>query len=240
MKGQRAVIITAAVAAALMAGTALAGISNSKHDLSSNNANDLYNSTTDQVCVFCHTPHNAVQNIPLWNRNDTGATTTFKFYSSPTMKNHQGARSSFTSDSISLFCMSCHDGQALGGRVNNPSGITVDNGTGGTGNVSGDKIVGGNALLDDATNSLMNDHPVNFKVTVHGNGTGLSPVTNHTMNATSGPGQLATGLPLFKGNGDNDYLECGSCHAVHEPGTGGKFLRTDNAGSKLCLACHTK
>ncbi|CAG0946384.1 cytochrome c3 family protein [Geobacter sp.] len=238
MKRQRVVTAMVAVAMAVVAGTALAaGIKDSKHDLSSTNAK-YPNSTTDQVCVFCHTPHNASKPIPLWNRTNPDATT-FKFYSSPTMRNHQGSRNTFTSDSISLFCMSCHDGQALGGRVNNPTGITVGNGLSGT--IVADKIASGNALLDDVTDSLMDDHPVNFKVAVSGGTSGIWPVTgDHKLNASGGVGQLTTPLPLFKANSENDYLECGSCHAVHDPGSTGKFLRTTNAGSKLCLACHNK
>jgi len=37
-----------------------------------------------------------------------------------------------------------------------------------------------------------------------------------------------------------DSVECSSCHDVHN-GTGfGALLKVDNAGSQLCLTCHTK
>jgi len=56
----------------------------------------------------------------------------------------------------------------------------------------------------------------------------------------------AVTYPLFKstGNGGNrtsasDYLECGSCHAVHDS-LNSPFLRETMKKSTLCLGCHNK
>jgi predicted CXXCH cytochrome family protein len=46
--------------------------------------------------------------------------------------------------------------------------------------------------------------------------------------------------PFFASSGGNDQMECASCHKVHQPGTSYNFLRIENGGSKLCLACHNK
>ena len=39
--------------------------------------------------------------------------------------------------------------------------------------------------------------------------------------------------------GNTDQVWCSSCHDVHNTANG-KFLRINNAGSNLCLACHNK
>lgn len=88
----------------------------------------------NQVCLPCHTPHNALQsgeeNV-LWNHAETGET--FNMYSSAAGQ-PQGP---------SKKCLSCHDGVTA-----------IDNygGNGGT----GIKITGSAALGDD----LSNDHPI--------------------------------------------------------------------------------
>lgn len=88
----------------------------------------------NQVCLPCHTPHNALlsgdQNV-LWNHAETGET--FVMYKS-TAGQPEGP---------SKLCLSCHDGVTA-----------VDNygGTGGTGLV----ITGSAALGTD----LSNDHPI--------------------------------------------------------------------------------
>lgn len=222
MKKVLAIITAVAITAA--ATMALAGIAGSKHDLSRGNGNGLVTGGgSDQICVYCHTPHNAVQNIPLWNRSNP-AGTTFKFYSSPSMKLHQGAKSNFEATSISLFCMSCHDGGAIGGRIASAaSPITA-------GTLSTDKIAtGSNALLGT---DLSNDHPINLQMLASTDGL-YDPSSN-----TIGNG-LTKKLSLFQGTSGDNYLECASCHAVHD-NTVNKFLRTTNSGSKLCLACHKK
>lgn len=104
-----------------------------------------FHSTTwggsNQLCVFCHTPHNATgttsETGPLWNRATT--TSSFTVYSSPSLN-----ASPTQPDGNSKACLSCHDGtiavDAYGGRT-------------------GSHFVTGAALI--GTN-LGNDHPVSF------------------------------------------------------------------------------
>ncbi|CAG0933534.1 hypothetical protein RHDC3_02603 [Rhodocyclaceae bacterium] len=215
----RTVLMVATLLAA--AATAMAGIKDTKHDMSSANAGGAtYMSTnTDQICVFCHTPHNAAQNIPLWNR-DNPLGTTFALYTSSTTFDDKPADNAFTSDSISLFCMSCHDGTTgLGGAVHNdPNGVAI------TMDADGDLIVGDAKLGTD----LRNDHPVNFDVT-GADATGIKAVVGNKID----------GMPLFKSARGSNTLECGSCHSVHD-NTNAPFLRNTMAGSALCLKCHIK
>jgi hypothetical protein len=90
-----------------------AGIVGSSHDFSSTGpwagaTGPGYGkqSATTQLCIFCHTPHQARTNrVPLWNRSlDTVSAITM--YSSATMQNAVAARPG----DISMACLSCHDG----------------------------------------------------------------------------------------------------------------------------------
>jgi len=77
---------------------------------------------TNQICVFCHTPHgfNTVASGPLWNKqvNSSSAYTVY----------NAGSNNSSTLDadapvigSVSLACLSCHDGtQAMDNMINAP------------------------------------------------------------------------------------------------------------------------
>ena len=218
---------TALIAAATTAGAA--SILGSKHDLSSGGGS--FKSNTGEVCIFCHTPHNAVQNVPLWNRNNGNAANTFKLYSSGTMNNtyisggQGGASTGFTSNSISLFCMSCHDGSQLNNVKNQPGDVATI-----TMN-AGQATLG--ALPANLGTNLTSTHPVNFNLT-----NGADPAIYSVTNGKIGNG-LTNKLPLYNSARGPQSLECASCHAVHDPANT-PFLRTSNSGSKLCLACHIK
>lgn len=77
---------------------------------------DAVRNNYQQVCVYCHTPHAANQNIsaPLWNR--TVRTATYTLY------NQQSLSQEATQPGPnSLTCLSCHDGQtAVDSIVNMP------------------------------------------------------------------------------------------------------------------------
>jgi predicted CXXCH cytochrome family protein len=167
----------------------------------------------DQVCIYCHTPHNANGNamVPLWNHATT--TQTYTVYSSNTLNATVGQPGA---TSNTKACLSCHDGS-----------VALDNfGTGRTGSTNN---VTGSALLGTALN---NDHPVSFTYNAAlatTDGGLVSPdVAGAWVNAT------LKEIPLFSGQ-----LECASCHNVHD-NTKGNFLRVSNGGSALCLKCHVK
>ena len=78
MKRIFAVMAVLAAVALIGAGIAMAGISNTKHNLSNSATptRTFYSTSTNEICVFCHTPHNASGTQPLWNRtvNNLGFT----------------------------------------------------------------------------------------------------------------------------------------------------------------------
>lgn len=110
------VVMMAAVGVSLvMASTVLAGagkVAYTVHNMSSTNPGGLNryiaSGTETQICIFCHTPHNARPAVPLWNK--VMPSQAFNMYtSSPTLS---PAASAVTAPGPeSLLCLSCHDGR---------------------------------------------------------------------------------------------------------------------------------
>ena len=234
-------VLLMGIAASAQAAT----IVGSKHDLSTSNASATSIHAAaggqNQTCVFCHTPHNAVTNKLLWNRNYI-AGTTMKIYTS---YNTQTLRTAFTmntltDDSSSLLCLSCHSLAA----VTNAAGIfsNTANAAGGAGTIpavnnfdmSGGATGPRSSFLAAAGNTMLtNTHPVGIDY-----GTAITNVATGSLNSAAS----VTGaglLPLFKSSQGTAVMECGTCHAVHDP-TVKFFLRKSNNGSALCTTCHAK
>ena len=129
-----------AVGALIFAGMDATGaIAGSAHDFSTGQS---WNTTNDELCQPCHTPHNAdttVTAAPLWNHEVTSAT--FTVYSSATMNATPGRPTG-----LSALCLSCHDGT-----------VALDSFGGATGSTS----ISGNALVGI---DLRNDHPVSVNL----------------------------------------------------------------------------
>jgi predicted CXXCH cytochrome family protein len=183
-------------------------VKDTAHDLGTGAGN-----TTDngQICVYCHTPHNAslaIPTPPLWNKVLTAET--FDIYGSSTIQNPTGQP-----EGTSLACLTCHDGTlALDAMINPPVGFTPDNNT-----------IGG---VGDLGTNLSNDHPISI---------GYSLAADA---AFADPAAVTLILPLFPGSQDATYqVECASCHNVHDDQTP-PFLRISNDNSDICLTCHVK
>ncbi len=131
--GVAALILLGALAVLLSPTGVWAAISGTAHDLSGNGWG------TDQICVFCHTPHNAKspQLIPLWNHDAT--TQTFTLYTSSSLNATPGQPAG-----VSKACLSCHDGVTA-----------IDS----YGTRAGTHLMTGTAKLGI---DLSDDHPVSF------------------------------------------------------------------------------
>ncbi len=119
------------------AGFATAGVVGSKHDLTATGAGQSQEQTavTDEVCVFCHTPHGSdtAAPVPLWNKvlGAPGSYTQYSTLQTPTFDSTEAPVGS-----VSLACLSCHDGtQAMDVVINqpgsdpgsyNPAGAEID------------------------------------------------------------------------------------------------------------------
>jgi hypothetical protein len=146
---------------------AATGITNTKHNLTSTGAGPNKQSTTDQICVFCHTPHGSDTSapVPLWNKklNAGGSYQTYDQLNTSTLN---GAV--LTVGSVSLACLSCHDGtQAMDNIINAPGsgGYSVTGGgAGGIGMTwnAGSKTLGPGPIPMLGTD-LRDDHPIGIE-----------------------------------------------------------------------------
>lgn len=120
------------------------------------------------ICVFCHTPHGADTStaVPLWNK-DLPDPTTFTQYSTlqtPTLEADE-----LEVGSVSLACLSCHDGvQAMDSVVNVPgSGLGGDETNSSPSNLAGagTAMVGhdGGSGLPVLGQDLTDDHPIGIQ-----------------------------------------------------------------------------
>ena len=118
MKLRNLVTGTVAVMALGSSGLAVAQIAGSPHDLGGSTAAD-----NGEVCVYCHTPHGAdttaTESAPLWNKGLPSGTayTRYSSLGSSTLDGEETAEIG----SVSLACLSCHDGtQAMDVVINKP------------------------------------------------------------------------------------------------------------------------
>ncbi|HOE96458.1 MAG TPA: cytochrome c3 family protein [Candidatus Sumerlaeota bacterium] len=169
-----------------------------------------------QICIFCHTTHNAdttVTDAPLWNHDVT--TKNYQVYNSPSLDATPGQPAG-----ASRLCLSCHDGT-----------IAVDS----YGDRTGVIFLGGDAAI--GADELTNDHPVSFTYD-----DSLAVQDGELFLPSSAPsgmgGTIAQDL-LF-----NNQLECASCHDVHNgpaaAAVNDHLLTVTQVQSQLCLTCHNK
>jgi predicted CXXCH cytochrome family protein len=236
----------------VMAATASAGIADTKHNLGSTHTATGGNSvdSTDEICVFCHTPHgaNTSANPPLWNRK-LAAPTTYTTYASLNSATLDAEVANV--GSVSIACLSCHDGtQAMNVMINAPGSGNYDpNGfdLGGTwtGLAGGASPTGslnyapGSESVVNIGQDLKNDHPIGIQ---YGGG-GVDE--DNTTAATTDTDFKAVqhGSTLTPGGGTNHYWW------VDTGGTGRQktdmilYTRSDFTGGKQqpsveCASCH--
>ena len=231
--------LATAVMAATMAWGAIVNAGNQNirwtvHNLSSASPikDDLHwvNDDTDQICIYCHTPHHAQPAQPLWNK--VTPTQSFRMYTSSTTLS-SAAKGAERPGPESLLCLSCHDGRTAINVLHNSS-AGVDDGTGkkklAFGGIDYDptappEISGIPMNIDTMTptniyrsnlgktsdnrfagDNLMDDHPISFSYVsaqIEEGNTELHPIEHARSN----------GLRFFGPN--RDQLECSSCHDPH-------------------------
>jgi predicted CXXCH cytochrome family protein len=228
-------------------------IVNSPHNLSASGPGAVRAASEAQVCIFCHTPHNATPVQPLWNRSMP--VSAYKTYTSNSLKALPGQPTG-----SSKLCLSCHDGTIALGSVHSrrqpiamAGGITtIPAGRSNLGtDLSDDHPI---SFVYDATLATSNpkvkdpsmlpphvrlDGDKNLQCTTchdsHNNRYGDFLVmsnqnselcnTCHTMSA----GGLTTDIA--------QHASCNSCHATHTAPSGPYLLRETKV-SGTCLPCH--
>ncbi|WP_210411907.1 cytochrome c3 family protein [Noviherbaspirillum sp. UKPF54] len=183
------------IGAGFIASDASAGISNTKHNLSGSMtvagrvnsfAPDAATTTGNgEICVFCHTPHGSDTGaaVPLWNRS-LGAKggATYKTYNSLGTSSLDGATAPV--GSVSLACLSCHDGtQAMNVMINQPgSGGYNSGGQAWAGTWTGANQTGGTLAVSGQITyigtDLTNDHPIGIQYAGGPKGTTTIPTTS--------------------------------------------------------------
>jgi predicted CXXCH cytochrome family protein len=195
------------------AATAVAdeSVVNSKHDLSARSPNRIRAVEEDEVCIFCHAPHNAAPQTPLWNRENPRVF--YRIYQSSTTD----ARIDQPSGP-SKMCLSCHDGSmALGNVLSRPLEQPI---------VMTARTMppGPYDRNSDLTNDLSDDHPIGFRYDRQ-----LSNVDRQIRP----PEVVSRELPL----GVHAEVHCTTCHDPHNNELG-SFLRESDQMSAICLSCH--
>lgn len=222
----------ASAAAALCAALALAvpaqaQISGSPHDFRLNTTWSGSSTTDNEICVFCHAPHNnkdASLYKPLWN-HEVSASTSYSMYVGLDL---QGQGSAITG--VSALCLSCHDGVLA---VNNY----------GTNDNTGNKLTSSDPEFFGT--DLTNDHPISITYEdATGAGTQDDGIRDRGTTVTgvlAGSG-ISTIADLLDGSGATALIQCSSCHDVHNqvPTGVASLLHKSNNGSALCLTCHIK
>jgi hypothetical protein len=199
-----------------------------KHNLSSRNTgvtfraqNNPNDPRSTQICIFCHTPHNASPQTALWNRRDP--TRTFGRYSSAALvidNPDVRTQKSFYGEpnGSSRLCLSCHDGLTALGAVLRGGDIQFPTGS--------ERI----AYLN-----ISSHHPVSF---VYDAQTWSAIIAKKPLEGY----QLPLSDPVVKLDKKN-RMQCTACHDPHQD-------QSDIASSltpfwvgkdhdSVCLACHS-
>jgi len=167
-------------------GGGMSSIADSYHNLGANNRRTTtpnggspsnHSTDTAEICVFCHTPHGGDNTaaVPIWNRklNDP---TTYTRYSSIGTSTFDATEAPV--GSVTIACLSCHDGtQAIDSVINAPgsggynaNGARIGNGFGGADQTAGQLATG---IVQNLGTDLSNDHPVSMQYA----GGGISTTT---------------------------------------------------------------
>ena len=229
-----------------------AGIASTKHNLGTTNSRvgeNRVTAGTDEICVFCHTPHGANTGVsaPLWNK--ALPSTTYTPYNTTNSGTIDGAVLSV--GSVSLACLSCHDGtQAMDNIINAPGSGGYDASGGGATGLGYTWATGLRADADGKLTGianlgadLTNDHPIGIQYC--GGGPNATTPTGGCVDAdfvapqtalinsarvwwvdtaggTAGSRQR-TDMTLYTrsfGGTNGPSVECGSCHDPHVPAVG--------------------
>jgi predicted CXXCH cytochrome family protein len=162
----------------------------SKHNLSASGPGSIRASAEQEVCIFCHTPHNASPIQPMWNRNNP--VSAYVVYSSQSLDATPGQPTG-----SSKLCLSCHDGSiAVGSVLSRDQEISMAGGI--------HTLPAGRSNLGT---DLSDDHPVSFRYD--------TALASKDLKLKD-PAQLPLQVKLDKAG----ELQCTSCHDAHDDSNG--------------------
>jgi predicted CXXCH cytochrome family protein len=223
---------------------------NSPHNLSASGRGAIRAAEEQEVCIFCHTPHNSSPIQPLWNR--AVPVNGYIPYSSSSLKAKPGQPTG-----SSKLCLSCHDGTiAVGSVISRNQPIAM------AGGITTLPPGHGNLGTD-----LSDDHPISFRydATLASQNTKLKAPNalptevkldaNQELQCTSchdahnnqyskfmvmdnSTSQLCNACHLPQPTNIVAHTQCSSCHQMHSAPSGAMLLTATNA-SESCLKCHS-
>ena len=243
---KRRLIVAAVLGIATLGFAATEDIRATVHNLST--YSDPTQGGTNEVCVFCHTPHGSNSDFvgaPLWNK-PIDPNVTFQVYGGGQTT---GGTTVDQPGDVSRACLSCHDGvsgvnvviNAPGSGNYDPNGIYLNyrgstqpwrmpfpfavgkNGAGGNYDLRDDHPVGV-VYRGDESNPPASLKPTNTQI----NGWNIAGDKDGNPGPTIGD--------LLR----NGKVECVSCHNPHLNAP--RFLRSGdgNTNSSVCRTCHDK
>jgi len=231
----------------------ISDIASTRHNLSTSSPGSVTAVSESQICVFCHTPHQAeaLPNAPLWNRQASGAT-----YTPYTSNSIDANDIAATPGGSSKLCLSCHDGTIALGSVNvlnAQTNVTINMSGTGAGGVMPSGHGDSTGFTRKLGTDLGNDHPISFTYdsTLANTDGELRDPNLETHIGNRAPGTTPV-VPL-----ENNQVQCTSCHDPHIRDTdiaqNIKFLRLhrfqqgfpvggnfNEANDINCIACHDK
>lgn len=190
---------------------------------------------SSQICIFCHTPHRASSEGPLWNRKAT-TVSFFKHYSSSTLAIDdaavRGASEYGQPNGTTRLCLSCHDGiTALGAVFSTPTQMANVP-------ISFVDVKGGRSgqTVALAYQTYSTHHPVSFKYNAAVRTILTSPPYNKTEYQYLPP--ATGGAKLDK----QERVQCTTCHDPHQdqsdvPSQLTPFW-TAKTYADVCMTCH--
>ena len=240
------------------------GVNNSMHDINVAGGGAYQKDDFQRVCVFCHTPHNALPNgavpAPLWNH--APSTKVLDPYNWAAPLNQSIA---FDADPLvgpSRLCMACHDGVtavdshgSAGQGHNGSTPLTAQ---------TPDNVLGNGVMTKRFIDDLTVTHPIGF---TYANAIAARNTGGMTELATADTAFLKTIPQDFETHGRagatyaskkisdvlySGFFTCASCHEVHNTNnatstaalSNGKvpnyFLWAPEQQSIICLSCHIK
>jgi predicted CXXCH cytochrome family protein len=255
---RRVIGLTALVGAAALAAGQGQSVIHTPHNLSASGSGAVRATGEDEVCIFCHAPHNASRVQPLWNRSSSSAI--YNVYRSDSLRSEPGQPTG-----TSKMCLSCHDGTiAIGSVVSREQVIHIASGI--TRMPAGRSNLGTD-LSDDHPISFRYDgalvaknpklvHPTMLPETLRLDGSGeLQCTTCHDphsnihgsfLTMSNDNSAMCRSCHVMSGSASSFHLQgdrlsahddCADCHKPHTSPSGPHLLAGDRV-STTCLACH--
>jgi predicted CXXCH cytochrome family protein len=178
------------------------------HDFSST-ASPMHGPNSN-ACSYCHIPHRALNNTPLWNQ--TLSTQPYSTYTSGSSQNISLAP---VLGKTSVLCLSCHDGTVAVGQTVAFGGLNM---------------VG--AMTSAIGTKLESSHPFSLQLPIK-DAPSLVPelAASQTIPDTTKTVRLV--------DGNIECNTCHNVHVQNIDKKAPEFLVRDNARGQLCLTCHT-